>query len=171
MPARWILVYVTLRPRPAAVSSTSNPRRLKRLTTLLTPSRLIPACCPAAESVPPAVTQSSALARRTASTRSLFALTVRCSSCSSRVVKGRKHSFTGLPIVRFLLFHCFLSVSHCSLLFAIRLPVDPLAHAEGSLRFPASADSHAAIVDVRQGAQKPGQCHLPECARRWFPRC
>src|SRR6266566_3899446 len=120
------LVYVGLRPRPAAMSSTSRPRWLKRLTTLLTPSRLRPTSCPAVERVPPAATHSSALARRTVSTRSLVAFTIRCSCCSSSLLKGRKGSLTGLPIAGFLLVGCFFSVSHLSFLFATQLLADPV---------------------------------------------
>ncbi len=88
-------------------------------------SRLRPASCPAAVKVAPAATASRAVARLTASTRSLVAFTTRFNSCCSSSFSSRSSSFLGLPIAgSFPLL--FLSVYPLSLLFASQLSVDPL---------------------------------------------
>src|SRR5260370_36010952 len=98
------LVYVGLRPCPAAIDRAANPCALKRFTSLPTPFPLFkPASCAASVKGFPLATATKAWARRTTSSRSLVALTSRCNSCSSCSLSARMGSFWGCTIDLLLL--------------------------------------------------------------------
>jgi len=97
--ARALGTYLCLRPRPAAISCAASPWELNRLTRSATvvPLRK-PANCAARMNGLPCATARIAVARRTRSTRSQPALTMRSNAACSDPLMARNGSRCGVGI-------------------------------------------------------------------------
>jgi len=97
--ARALGTYLCLRPRPAAISSAANPWPLNRLTRSAT---VVPLRKPANRAARmnglPCATARIAVARRTRSTRSQPALTMRSNAACSDPLMARNGSRCGVGI-------------------------------------------------------------------------
>ena len=97
--ARELTVYVGLRPRPLATHTQASPCRLKRATRSAT---VVPLRKPASRAAwmntPVRATASSAVARRTSSTRTLRLVLMRRNAARSVRLSRRKGSRCGVGI-------------------------------------------------------------------------